>query len=516
MAPKPPKPLKLLKLLKSQKSLMSPKSRRGPAAAAVATLTLLGFAAWAGPGSDSARAGSHIDAPSAMLDPEINAGDLYAFTSPEAPDTVTLITTYQALSLPVNGVLPPTAFATRARYDLNIDSRGTGRPEVTYRWTFRDEGSREFLGVLNGPVESLSSPHLKFKQRYTLEELRPGKPAKVLIRDAVAAPSRAGAAGMPDYGRLRAEATLPLPGGGKVYTGQAADPFFNDAREMEILKSGTELPTPFSPLQGTNVTVMALQVPKKALALNGDPARNPVVGIWATAARETMNVQQGASGGPRYAQVSRVGNVIVNEALAPDNYLTPAAISRGMPLGVLGGVADQFNTWDAADDASNRQLIDMVTKLRGPKAFHATHPGMTAPPANPRKDMFELLMTGLSAKVRCPVGEGSSCPITQDLNSQVMNADADAGAFRPAEQLRLNMSTPVSAAPRKGGFLDGDPQGFPNGRRLTDDPTHVLVRVAMGEPGSKEYAPLFRFTTSGPPTELSRSFPYLAVPHGVF
>ncbi len=501
------------------KPIPFPARRRG-SAAMLATLTLLGLAAWAGPGSEPARAGSHIDAPGAMLDPETNAGDLYAFTSPEAPDTVTLITTYQSLSLPVNGVLPPTAFATRTRYDLNIDSRGTGKPDLTYRWTFRDEGTRDFLGVLNGPVDSVSSPNLRFKQRYTLEELRPGQPSKVLVRDAVAAPSRSGAAGMPDYDKLRREATLPLSGGGKVYTGQAADPFFNDAREMEILKSGTELPLPFSPLQGTNVTVMALQVPKKALALGGDPARNPVVGIWATAARETLDVGEGGTdssdGGRRHAQVSRVGNVIVNEAFAPDNYLTPAAIARGMPLGVLGGVADQFNTWQPAEDADNRQLIDMVTKLRGPKAFHAAHSSLKAPPADPRKDMFELLMTGLSTKARCPVGEGTKCPIAQDLNSQVMNADADPKAFRPAEELRLNMATPVSAQPRKGGFLDGDPQGFPNGRRLTDDPTHVLVRVAMGEPGSKDFAPLFRFTTSGPPNKISGEFPYLAVPHGVF
>ncbi|WP_199546041.1 DUF4331 domain-containing protein [Streptomyces sp. N35] len=490
--------------------------RRRVPTAAVAASALIALAAWAGPGTQGASAGSHIDAPSAMLDPEINAGDLYAFTSPEAPDTATLIVTYQSLSLPVDGVLPPATFGTRTRYDLNIDSRGTGRPDLTYRWTFRDEGQRQFLGVLNGRVDSLSSANLKFKQRYTLEELRPGKPPKVLIRDAIAAPSRAGAAGMPDYEALRREATLPVPGGGQVYTGQAADPFFNDAREMEILKSGTELPLPFSPLQGTNVTVMALQVPKEALALNGDPARNPVVGVWATAARETLNVRPGAAEGARYAQVSRVGNVIVNEAFAPDNYLTPAALLRGSPLGVLGGVADQFNTWDAAKDADNPQLIDMVTKLRGPKAFHAAHPGLPAPRPNPRKDMFQLLMTGLSGKTRCPVGEGSACPIREDLNSQVMNADADAGAFRPAEELRLNLSTPVSRTPRKGGFLDGDPQGFPNGRRLTDDPTHVLVRVAMGEPAVKEYAPLFRFTTSGPPTELAPAFPYLAVPHGLF
>ncbi|WP_327350332.1 DUF4331 domain-containing protein [Streptomyces sp. NBC_01304] len=494
---------------------------RVPGVPACAVLIALAVGVLVVPGSGPARAGSHIDAPSAMLDPEINGGDLYAFTSPEAPDTVTFITTYQSLRLPVDGVMPPSTFATKARYDLNIDTRGTGTPDLTYRWTFRDEGERKFFSVLSGRVDSLSSPNLKFKQRYTLEELRPGKPSKVLVEDGIAAPSRSGAAGMPDYTKLREQAVLSLPGGIKTYAGQAADAFFNDAREMAMLKSGVEVPLPFSPLLGTNVTAMAIQVPKKALALGGDPKRNPVLGSWATAARETLDVTRGATSGdqraePRYAQVSRMGHVILNEALAPDNYLTPPGLARGLVMGVPGGIADQYNTWKPADDARNEHLLKMITQLKSPPMIHALHPGLARPPGNPRKDMYELLMTGLSSKARCPVGDGTDCPIKRDLNSQLLNADADPSKFTPAEMLRLNMSTPVTGNPRKGGFLDGDPQGFPNGRRLTDDPTHVLVRVAMGEPALTQNASLFGFTlATAPPTRLEASFPYLAVPHGV-
>ena len=47
--------------------------------------------------------------------------------------------------------------------------------------------------------------------------------------------------------------------------------------------------------------------------------------------------------------------------------------------------------------------------------------------------------------------------------------------------LRLTMAVPVAAAPSRLGVLAGDLQGFPNGRRLTDDVTDIELRaVACG------------------------------------
>lgn len=54
--------------------------------------------------------------------------------------------------------------------------------------------------------------------------------------------------------------------------------------------------------------------------------------------------------------------------------------------------------------------------------------------------------------------------------------------------------------------LPGDPGGYPNGRRLTDD--IVDLRIAMTTMG--------RVTMDGvgPPTDLLDEFPYLGAPHG--
>ena len=50
-----------------------------------------------------------------------------------------------------------------------------------------------------------------------------------------------------------------------------------------------------------------------------------------------------------------------------------------------------------------------------------------------------------------------------------MNQDLDPASFVPAEELRLNTSIAPTANPNRLGLLGGDPAGYPNGRRLTDD-----------------------------------------------
>jgi hypothetical protein len=48
-------------------------------------------------------ASSHREAPLASADPQIDATDLYAFVSPDAPDTVTLISNWIPFETPAGG-----------------------------------------------------------------------------------------------------------------------------------------------------------------------------------------------------------------------------------------------------------------------------------------------------------------------------------------------------------------------------------------------------------------------------
>jgi len=122
------------------------------------------------------------------------------------------------------------------------------------------------------------------------------------------------------------------------------------------------------------------------------------------------------------------------------------------------------------------QLAAGVTDPEVPKLIQSIY-GIPAP-KTPRNDLVEIFATGIAKSA--PTLDGSKPPIQADLNSQILNKDVDAKKFVPAEELRLNLSVPVTDKPNRLGVLAGDLQGFPNGRRLTDDVVDIELRVAMG------------------------------------
>jgi hypothetical protein len=128
-------------------------------------------------------------------------------------------------------------------------------------------------------------------------------------------------------------------------------------------------------------------------------------------------------------------------------------------------------------------------------------------PATPRTDLVEIFLTGITSK-----GDG---PIKVDLNSQLNNADVRAEKFRPAEMLRLNLTTPVAAQPARLGLLAGDKQGFPNGRRLTDDVVDIELQTLVG---AAQTGKLVDALATGDKVDandngFSGAFPYLALPN---
>lgn len=443
--------------------LTSARSRWAWIAAAGASVTVLTTTMLLGPTMRPGTATSHWDAPSTTLDKQVDATDLYAFTSPERQDTVTIVANYIPFQLPRK----PYQFDTGARYEVHVDNTGTGEAAVTYRWTFANKGlpvpsfirKREHKA---GPLDTL------VEQSYTLTRLRDGK-SETLVRDGYVAPSDG-----------RGKAVRDLPGGGKVFTGTAADPFYSDNHAVNLLRFGL----PFFPVKTgvpTNVSSLALQIPKSELALGGDPRRNPVIGVWTTASRKSSSLLGSGSSG--YKQVSRLGNPNYNEVIIPLKE------------------RDRFNTLRPDGDESGKLVVPSTLDPDQAKVV-ASRAKVAAPPA-PRKDLEEIYLTGLAAR-----GDG---PLKQDLNSHLLNADSP--GIAKAEELRLNMSTPVATAPDKYGILKGDAQGYPNGRRLIDDVVTVNLRMLLGEPAGKgapgliaEDNPAFLLKP------ISGTFPYLALP----
>src|ERR1700693_1260245 len=79
---------------------------------------------------------SHREAPGISKDPVADSTDLYAFVSPDRPDSVTLVANYIPLETPAGG---PNfyEFGTGVLYEINIDNDGDGWPDVTYQFRFR-------------------------------------------------------------------------------------------------------------------------------------------------------------------------------------------------------------------------------------------------------------------------------------------------------------------------------------------------------------------------------------------
>jgi hypothetical protein len=471
-------------------------SRRGLAALAAGTV-LVGAAYALGPGTASAS--SHREAPTIASDPFVDNTDLYAFVSPERSDYVTFVANFIPFEEP-NGGPNFYPFATDATYNIHVDSDGDAKADATFRYTFKTidkRGNNTFL-YNNGPVTSLDDENLLFRQTYTLESSFNGAPFKTRIKDAPVAPSRVGPASMPDYKKLRDQATTTLPGGWKTFAGQADDPFFLDLRVFDLLYGGNLSEVGQDTLAGYNVNTIALQVPFKDVALRGDAKRNPVIGVWTTTTRSKVRVtgQSGpdAAAGEdffsrdRQVQVSRLGNPLVNEVVVP------------------AGLKDAFNSISPDKDAGIPEVVDRVNNPEVPRLIESIY-GVPAP-ATPRTDLAEIFLTGITTK--------AGGPIKADLNSQLNNADVNASRFRPSEMLRLNLSVPVADKPNRLGLLAGDKQGFPNGRRLTDDVVDIELQALEGaaQTGKIVDALAAGDKVDANDQKFGGTFPYVALPNG--
>ncbi|GAA4987780.1 DUF4331 domain-containing protein [Yinghuangia aomiensis] len=456
---------------------------------------LVASAALAGLVPGTGYASSHREAPLIAGDPRADNTDVYAFVSPDKPDTVTLVANWIPFEEP-NGGPNFYPFADDARYHIRVDADGDGKPDTTYTWAFTNhirDDANQFL-YNTGVVNKLDDPTLNFFQTYTLTVTNAAGETKTLLKDVPAAPSNVGKASMPNYPSLRKQATIDFPGGGQTYAGQADDPFFADLRVFDLLYGGNLSEVGHDTLAGYNVNTIAIQVPKKDLALKGDPSRNPVIGVWSTTDRKGVQVSSsmgksaptGGEPGGGWKQVSRLGNPLVNEVVVPLKF------------------KDAFNALTPDLDHTITPVVDKVTDPIVPKLIEKIY--KVPAPATPRTDLVEIFLTGIC----------KDCgPIQADLNSQKLNKDVGKGAFVPSEELRLNMGVAPAANPNRLGVLAGDLAGFPNGRRLADDVLDIDVQALEGAALTGKLVPALATVDSVDTNDVkfTPTFPYVGLPH---
>ncbi len=271
-----------------------------------------------GLGPSAGLASSHREAPLVAADPGVDGTDLYAFRSPDKPDTVTFVSNWIPFEVGAGG---PNffAWADGVHYDINIDNDGNAKPDVIYRWTFHSHYRTPGNFLYNtGVVNHLTDSTLNFFQTYTLTEIVNGK-AHVLLKNVISAPSDVGDASMPNYAQLRSEATKSIEGGkGQTLAGQAEDPFFLDLRVFDLAYGGNLSEVGDDTLAGFNVNTLVLQVPNGDAEEGGDGSH--IIGVWTTAERKSTRIEDSKGNiksKGHFVQVSRLGNPLVNEVVVP-------------------------------------------------------------------------------------------------------------------------------------------------------------------------------------------------------
>jgi hypothetical protein len=409
----------------------------GAVVAAVVTAAFTGVL-----GPSSASASSHREAPLIADDPAADNTDLYAFVSPDAPDTVTIVANYIPFEDPAGG---PNyyRFDPTVLYQIHVDSNGDARDDVTYQFRFKTQVRNGNTFLYNtGPVTSPTDDNLNVRQTYTVTRVTKAEKT-VLGSNLPVAPANIGPRSNPSYDPYMG--VSDLGGGRKIFAGPRDDPFFVDLGS--IFDLGGLRPfnmahlIPLATAAGVdgvknyNVHSIAIQVPKTEL-LPG-PELNGTIGIYASASRQKIRVLGGngtvANDGP-WVQVSRLGNPLVNEVLIP---------------------LAKKDYWNASDPKDDAQFLDRYTSPELAGLINLLYPVLPDTPTTGRSDLVSVLLTGVPG-----------------LNFT---------GKTPADLLRLNTAIPPAADPNPLGALAGDFQGFPNGRRLGDDVTDVEIRaIACG------------------------------------
>ncbi len=412
-------------------------------------IAVLAAALVRGSGPDDSEASSHREAPAISEDPTADNTDVYAFVSPDRPDTVTLVANFIPLEEPAGG---PNfnAFADDVLYQLKVDSTGDGKADVSYQFKFKTQTRNPNTFLYNtGPIDSLSDVDWNRVQTYSVTRVKNGR-ATVLGRNLPTTPVNIGPRSTPNYGSLMQSAVRNLSGGIKSFAGQSDDPFYVDLGSVFDL-AGLR---PFNPAHvipldaepgvdgvgGFNTHAIVLQVPITQLTrdgkLHGSDDPKAVIGVYATASRQKITVIGGnhrqRSKGP-WVQVSRLAQPLINEVVIPLRD------------------KDRWNRQSPSGDAAFAKYYESpeVTRLA-----NALYPVLDNAPEAGRGDISTILLTGIP-------GLNFTGPKKADL-------------------IRLNTgiapSAPVGAGNRLGA-LGGDFAGFPNGRRLEDDVTDIELRA---------------------------------------
>lgn len=381
----------------------------------VASLSAAAVAA-IGFGTTAGEASSHREAPLIAEDPSADLTDVYAFRSPDKPNTVTVIANVIPGEDPAAGPNWYT-FSPSARYNLNLDTDGDVKPDVTYRFQFQRKDGAFFLGDTAQP--------------FTVSKVVNGGTIGKIVAKGTTPPNNIGPRTTPKLDELASRSIVSLSDGGRAFAGQRDDPFFGDVGaifDLVAIRKGTgNMGGGKDFFAGYGVHTIAVQLPIADLQ-----AKNDTIGVWASVDRQKVTTRgsKTVSSG-NWVQVNRLGNPLVNEVVIPT------------------GLKDRWNALQPWNEKEFKQyytspmLAAVINKLY-----------KLGVPETGRDDLVAVLLTGVPK-----------------LNYT---------GPKLADVLRLNLSIPITENPSRLGVLGGDTQGWPNGRRLDDDVIDIAEQAVGG------------------------------------
>jgi hypothetical protein len=491
-------------------------------------------------GSQAAMASSHREAPMIANDPLADNTDLYAFRSPDDPNTVTLIASYVPFQI-AHGGPNYFSFGENIRYEVHAENNGVAGDDITYRFTFTkvNQDPTTFFNIRLGK-ENL-------KTSYICEKSVNGGAFVTVATGNVAPPnigarSIEGAAGLnTPYNTLWDNTITTATSGEKIFCGPSDDPFFVDlAGVFDVGDLPRQSGASKDGLKCLNVSTIAIQVPIASLQKNGLPVSSAVnildsdfiIGVWASTSRQTirtLNTDGTTSYAGPFVQVSRIGMPLTNEAVIPigmkdewnsrtpynenpamEGYFTNPELGLYMDASLFGGAVPAMAPLRI--QRNSLQSFDFGNTNDGLWPIRASNGGAgTALDTNlfgnyllrqgqPRSvDLLPIFYTGVPnlAPYQLATGKGGN-PLA--VGKPFINN------FLPifGDMLRLNMAVPPT--PRNSpdfsslglvqaavlGLtnplyntttnLDTIPNmdGFPNGRRLEDDVTRIELQAVGG------------------------------------
>jgi len=456
--------------------------------------------------STPVMASSHREAPAISQDPQADNTDLYAFRDTADPTKLNIVANYIGLEDP-NGGPNFIRFSDDVQYSINVDNNGDAADDVTYNFRFRSTITNPNTFLYNtGQVTSPTDSDLSTRQTYSVEKVTAAG-SQILATDAVVPPVNVGVRSNPQatYEASTAQPTIAaLAGGGKVFAGSRADPFFVDLGSifdlgaLRPIQSNHLIPLPntngVNSLAGKNVHTIALQVPISSVTAGAVTptvvdSKSSVLGIYASSARQRVRVLSVDGSSParnagRWVQVSRLGIPLVNEVL--------------IPL----GKKDRWNSTEPKDDGAAGFFANILD------------PEFTK--------LLPVLYPGVFSNNNIPAGGATGRPDLVALVTGQLSGLTAANALPPADLLRINVASPPGAA-----------TAFPNGRQLADDVVDIEIQVLAGvftdpdhdgkinkldgtpNPTGVPYSAL-KDGVNAPDAPLLTMFPYVATPYNGF